>query len=325
MKKLSLISWCTALALLFGGDFAFCKELNIDKNKVSTQSKETKKTDNDRWIEAAKNGDLSTITSFLQSKKVDVNYATRTGSTALSNVISSKSIKDEKKRVKIVTFLLDQGADLNSGKYSSPLMDASQYSREEIVEILINRGAKVTGDSLMRASSSGNINIVKSLINNGADVNYKNRFGAFPLSNAAWSGHLDVVKYLVEHGAKINEQAKYLGSPLYGAANCGHVDIVKYLVEKDADVNLLNPAGRTALMAAIVHKISKKNTIQAKQQIISVLLKAKTDLTTIDKEGQTPLSLAQAQRRLAKQTKNSATENIWLNIIQNLKDAGAKE
>lgn len=338
MKKLNLISLGTAVALLFGGDVAFAKNYDSGSKSVSTRSQKAdknkvkksksasvkkEKTDSDRWMEAAKKGDLSTLTSLLKEKKVDINYdSTKYGNTALKSVITSKDIKDEKERVKIVKFLLEKGADPNIGKYSSPLKVAASNGREEIVELLIKHKAKVTGDALIKASSKGNVNIIRSLVEHGADVNYKETLGYFPLMEAAACGHFDAVKYLVEHGAKINEQPKYGVSSLASAASSGYADIVKYLIEKGADVNLKNKYNRTALRNAIATKVSEKNTIESKLRIINALLKAKADPNVIDSEGHTPLSWAQAQRRLAKDSESRST---WNDVIQKLKDAGAKE
>jgi len=340
MKKFNLISLGTAVALLFGGDVAFAKNYDSGSKSVLTQSKKAdknkvkesksasvkkEKTDSDRWMEAAKKGDLSTLTSLLKEKKVDVNYdSTKYGNTALRSVITSKDIKDEKERVKIVKFLLEKGADPNIGKYSSPLKVAASNGREEIVELLIKHKAKVTGDALISASSKGNVNIIRSLVEHGADVNYKDEtFGYFPpLMEAAACGHFDAVKYLVEHGAKINEQPKYGVSSLASAASGGYADIVKYLIEKGANVNLQDKYNRTALRNAIATKVSEKNTIESKLRIINALLKAKADPNVIDSEGHTPLSWAQAQRRLAKDSESRST---WNDVIQKLKDAGAEE
>jgi len=338
MKKLNLISLGTAVALLFGGDVAFAKNYDSGGKSVSTRSQKAdknkikrsksasvkkEKTDSDRWMEAAKKGDLSTLTSLLKEKKVDVNYdSTKYGNTALKSVITSKDIKDEKERVKIVKFLLEKGADPNIGKYSSPLKVAASNGREEIVELLIKHKAKVTGDALISASLNGNVNIIRSLVEHGADVNYKETFGYFPLMEAAERGHFDAVKYLVEHGAKINEQPKYGVSSLASAASGGYADIVKYLIEKGADVNLQDKYKYTALRNAIRSKVSEKNTIESKLRIINALLKSKADPNVIDSEGHTPLSWAQAQRRLAKDSESRST---WNDVIQKLKDAGAKE
>ncbi|MBO4405220.1 MAG: ankyrin repeat domain-containing protein [Alphaproteobacteria bacterium] len=319
MRKFNLTSLGATLALLFG-DIALAESYDSNSKAVSTQKKE--KTDADRWIEAAEKGDLSVLASLLKEKKVDVNCFVKFGGTALSKAISSKDIEDEKDRTKIVNFLLENGADPNLKTYSSPLEIAASYGREEIVEILLKHKAKVTGDALISASVGGNVNIVKSLVENGADVDYKEKYGGFPLMSATQKGNFNVVKYLVEHGAKLNEQSKYAGSPLMRAASSGYADIVKYLIEKGADVNAQDKFRYTALRNAVSSKISKKNTIQAKLQIINALLKAKADPTVIDSVGQTPLSLAQAQRRLAE---DSESKSIWNDVIQKLKNAGAKE
>ena len=57
-------------------------------------------------------------------------------------------------------------------------------------------------------------------------------------------------------------------------------------------------------------------------KLVKTLLDKKADPSSVNNEGQTPMSLAQAKKRLAS---NSEKKQTWLKIIQMLKDAGATE
>ncbi len=61
------------------------------------------------------------------------------------------------------------------------------------------------------AAWNGNEQVVKLLLDRGADVNSTEDYGCTPLHRAAMMGHLSIVKMLVEYGADIN--AKTIAQP----------------------------------------------------------------------------------------------------------------
>ena len=84
--------------------------------------------------------------------------------------------------------------------------------------------------ALIYAAGLENADIVKILIKKGADVNKKNKYGSFPLAEAAFYGNKQVVQALLEApGIDIN--ATYGGqTALYVAAEQAHKDIVLLLL-----------------------------------------------------------------------------------------------
>jgi ankyrin repeat protein len=88
-------------------------------------------------------GNLATV-KVLVGHEANVNYAMENVSTPLSEAASRR----DKRRLAIVNFLLDAGADPKAVFYSQDLvavsnvlMSASQFSSPEVVEALIRAGA----------------------------------------------------------------------------------------------------------------------------------------------------------------------------------------
>lgn len=98
------------------------------------------------------------------------------------------------------------GLDVNArDKYGTTYLNtACKYNRLEIVQILIEAGAKVRGcGALLDPSWKGNSKIVKELIKNGADVNEKYLYNLTPLIYACHGRSLETVKALIDAGASV--------------------------------------------------------------------------------------------------------------------------
>lgn len=93
-------------------------------------------------------------------------------------------------------------------------------------------------------------NMVELLLKSGANVNAQNGYRGNALQAAAYKGHLTVVKMLLRSGANVNAQGGTFGSPLQAAANRGHLTIVKLLLKSGADVNAQGGRWGSALHAA---------------------------------------------------------------------------
>ncbi|KAK5630489.1 hypothetical protein RRF57_006204 [Xylaria bambusicola] len=106
--------------------------------------------------------------------------------------------------VKMVRYLLDEGADMRtfSGCDTNPMAEACWAGHEDIVDLLLERGA----DPNYCASNGHAI----------ADA---------PLTAAAASGHLSIVRKLLDHGAVVSL------SPLYKAFMIEHTAMVHLLLQ----------------------------------------------------------------------------------------------
>ncbi len=138
----------------------------------------------------------------------------------------------------IVSFLIDQGADVNmmhKGKGICPLEMAALIGDTSMAALLIEKGAKVNGPTkdpggttpLMNAIDSGNYALVKLLVEKGADVNLK---AANDTISFTWS---DYFSHLLENGLDFNVKMRKGITPLEVAQE-NKDRIVNFLIEKGA-------------------------------------------------------------------------------------------
>ena len=169
-------------------------------------------------------------------------------------------------RKDLVSFLLDEGADINalSSTNKSALSIALERGHTDIVKMLLEHGANSNhlarmGDKkwtpLMHAVYHGKTDMVKLLLEKGANVNALNGIEESVLSIALKRKNADIAKILLEHGANVN----YMGgvkdvkwTPLMHAVYHGKTDMVKLLLEKGANVDAMNGKMETALSIAII-------------------------------------------------------------------------
>jgi ankyrin repeat protein len=77
-------------------------------------------------------------------------------------------------------------------------------------------------ESLLSASSKGNLREVQTLLKQEANVNAANEDGTTPLFIAAEKGHRDIVALLLDHGADVKQTTTDGATPLHIAAEMGH-------------------------------------------------------------------------------------------------------
>lgn len=132
------------------------------------------------------------------------------------------------------TRLTQVNAPASSFNLGRPLEEASKGGYDEIVSLLLNRGADVNagdGAALQKASAHGHIGTVQLLLERGADVNARNDAA---LSSASYYGRDKVVQLLLDRGADAN--ARYCNA-LHWASTHGHVTVVQLLLGAGVDVN----------------------------------------------------------------------------------------
>ena len=105
--------------------------------------------------------------------------------------------------------------------------------------------------ALMHAAQRNNFEIVNLLINVGAKVNIQNNAGISAHMLATGFGYYEMLKLLLDKGANVNTTSSLGTTALMSAVSNGHTDIVRLLLERNADVNIENFIGATALQMAI--------------------------------------------------------------------------
>ncbi|KAL9611237.1 MAG: hypothetical protein Q9167_004120 [Letrouitia subvulpina] len=130
---------------------------------------------------------------------------------------------------------------------ATALQSAAFYSTENIVRLLVAKGAKLTAErddncfksALHAASYAGQDQNVKALLGLGSNVNLIGGRSGTCLQGAASQGWVETVKILLDSGADVNEsKAGKSGSALMAAIDCEKHEVVKVLLERGADPSL---------------------------------------------------------------------------------------
>jgi ankyrin repeat protein len=224
--------------------------------------------------------------------------------------------------------LIDKGADVNAknSEGQTPLDIASGQGHKEIIELLVEEGAK---SSIYTAASSGDIDKVESFIKSGVSVNGDPRSSRTPLYWAVKNEHRDVAKLLIDEGADVS--SIHL---LYYASKHGYRDLVEYFIQKGANVNSKNwkdtpshyavRGGHTDVLElllahgadpnlkgqngwSLLHLAAKSGSMD----ITKMLLGERADVNAKNAAGQTPLDIAVRQNHKE--------------IVELLRKHGAKE
>ena len=151
-------------------------------------------------------------------------------------------MKESENNIKIVKLLLEKKPELinmnGSGK-KSPLHFAVINNCPKIVELLIQKGAKInqtdkySRTALLLSCKYGYSKITKYLIECKANINKCDNSQNSPLHYACAFGNLDCVKILLDNGADINFLNMWKNLPIEIALLKNHFGIVKYLINND--------------------------------------------------------------------------------------------
>lgn len=220
----------------------------------------------------------SSLVRFLLDNGADPNIRNEAGATALMWAVGDL----EKTRL-----LLDHGADVNarSDDGRTPLLiGAGQFGCNEVVKLLLDRGANLAAKSpstvgystaLSEAARIGDESLLRTLIQRGADVKSAG-FQALTAANRAKcekcleilmeradketlttaamrlappAGDALAIKSLVDRGAAADARYPTGETLLMQVASSDAIPVatVKSLIERGADVNAKSPEGRTAL------------------------------------------------------------------------------
>ncbi|EXK76781.1 hypothetical protein FOQG_18486 [Fusarium oxysporum f. sp. raphani 54005] len=128
-------------------------------------------------------------------------------------------------------------------KVHTPFSWACEEGHMAIARFLLDRGAQVGVDDLVKFVENGNIEVVKMLLEKGADARAANMDGLTPLLLTSQNGHLEMVKILLEKGADATAANRDGSTPLLLASQNGQSEIVKILLDKGVDARAANRDG----------------------------------------------------------------------------------
>lgn len=214
----------------------------------------------------------SSTVKLLLSKGADVTYADKL-KPLFSECYSNRG--------NIVEELINQGAKINGNVTvdATALLLALKNTREDVAEVLLKHGADFqrrdsSGNSCLHyASMAGFESIVRLLIEKGAKINTRNGHGKSPLLKALKYKRASIARILLENGA-LPTAVDYHGfSCLHFASRMGGDDIVGKLINLGLDVNLQNKYNKTPLMLALSEKNESTAALLLSSKKIKISLK----------------------------------------------------
>jgi ankyrin repeat protein len=186
---------------------------------------------------AARNKDID-MTALLLKNEAKINAPTNKGVTPLHIALG-------------LSYTNDYNGSSDLEFVDSDNRHIIKESNLDLVKLLITHKADLQAKTSVThlspihlAAANGNIEILELLLNNGAKIPTNN----YTIYNAAIEGGLDTLKFLLMNGLDINSKRLSENSPLHMAAAKGKSDIIQFLIEeKKVDVNIQNTYGNTAL------------------------------------------------------------------------------
>jgi ankyrin repeat protein len=182
---------------------------------------------------------------------------------------------------------------------------------------------KLAYKGLFAAASQGNTAQIRTLIAQGEKVDSKDSRGRTPLHVAAFGAKHEAMRALVAAGADPNAlendrydivtiaavandaqtlrvalelggsarniTSRYDGTALIAAAHLGHAEVVRTLIRAGAPLDHINNLGWTAVTESIVLGDGGPRHVDT----LKALIQARANLNLADRQGRTPLELAQ--------------------------------
>jgi ankyrin repeat protein len=188
------------------------------------------------------------------------------GGSAMDPKLLEASINNS--NVPITEMLLNGGANAGDG-----LKPAIQKNNEQILRMLLTRGAQATEPELMNlAATGGNLQIVNTLMEFGADPNNG-------MKSAINHGKDQIVDALLAKGAHVNDP-EYMA----GAVSKGNIKLTNTLLGKGAPVSY--NSGQNENLLHLACRVESYNIAK------TLLDKGSIDVNQKNSSGETPLHVA---------------------------------
>lgn len=185
----------------------------------------------------------------------------------------------------VLRVLARRGVPINArnAEGRTALHDAIEDSRDDLVDLLIELGAKV---DVCAAAILGRLDRLREILNETPEAVDDRTTGLSPLGWAAYGNRHDTATELILRGAKMDD------GELLCAASVGHVRVGRVLLDHGADPDAISPAaGGNALHAAV----SMRNTCDS-SAFVALLLSRGADPTIRSAAGKTAIELAEEGR-----------------------------
>jgi ankyrin repeat protein len=193
---------------------------------------------------------------------------------------------------------IQQGAQIQIGDSSQPLLNAANNGHANMVAYLISLGANLQSEErgaikrtpIQWAILHNHPEVVTVLIEKGIDPDEKDKKGQSLLHLAAkvsTRNNEDVTRVLIAKGANIESRNLLTETPLRVACASGSVEVALCLIEHGADINH-NHNPHDDDDGTLLHLAARKNQVQ----IAQMLFQKGASIEATDRHKHTPLHIA---------------------------------
>lgn len=275
---------------------------------VPTATPVPKATRND-LINSASQGNLDRVKLILEANPEFISG--NDSQTPLSSAISNG-------QVEVTRYLLEKGADPNSGGWdSNPLMAAiNRYDDKwrALADLLAEKKVDVNaadgqGNGLtplqrvLQNSNDRQRERVQWLLDHGASI-YTGRGGVSAIDTAIANSNVETVKLLLAK-ADVKRRDDAGQTVLFGAVRSGKIDIIRAILERGADINAQNAYGDTPLH--LTARGDGTGAASPNSDLLKMLLDAGANPNLANARGDLPLHLALRRDITLDRTLNAQT------------------
>lgn len=198
----------------------------------------------DEFLQAAKDGDIETLTRLAAGEPAVIRSRAASGETALMAALYGKHDA-------AVEWLVASGAPLD-------IFAAAALGRLDPLDLFIASGGTAAyaydgWTPLHLAAFFGQRAATERLMAAGADMNAvsRNALRNTPLHAAVAGGHVEVSLLLIEAGGAVNIPDAGGHTPFHIAAEAGYVPVARALLARGADAHVVDAEDRTPLARAV--------------------------------------------------------------------------
>lgn len=170
------------------------------------------------------------------------------------------------KNMEIAKGLIKRGADIHVGLKRGPatyttLTVTAMYGFKDLVDLLIDKGASISKDSLgptlAFSVQMGHPRLFEYVLEKGLDLAAVKEMDPGFVFNAAAGGSVEIMKALLDHGFDADQKDGDGWTPLHVAAVGGKIEMIEFLIACGLDKDVRNMKGETAYHVALSAEVAE--------------------------------------------------------------------